>query len=320
MLLRMTARRVAQLIPVVLGLTFITFAILNLLPGNVALAILGQDATAQSERQLSQQLGLDRPFFVRYADWLGHLIHGNLGSSLVTHQSVTRILAQRAPVTAELIVVAILIALIAAIPLAVLSVKKAGGVTDRLSSLLAMVGLSVPGFVIGLALILAVAVKVRLFPATGFTHLSDGVIANGRTIVLPALSLSFVLFATYSRVLRADMAEQLATADYVVAARARGISSWAMMIRHVLRNSMFGLITVVGLNLGTLFGATVIIENVFALPGVGSLLVSSITNKDSPTVQGVVVAMAVAVVVANLLTDLLYSVLDPRVRYGNAAG
>jgi peptide/nickel transport system permease protein len=313
----MTGRRLLQLVPVLLGLSFITFAVLNLLPGNVALAILGQNATAQSEQQLEQELGLNRPFIVRYGDWLGDLLHGDLGRSLITHQSVNTVLAQRVPVTAELIVVAILIALIIAVPVAVLSAMRTGGPVDRIGGLVAMVGLSVPGFVVGLALILVVSVKVKIFPATGYTALSDGLLSNLRTIFLPALSLSFVLFATYSRVLRADMVEQLTSAEYVVAARARGISSWAMMVRHVLRNSIFGLVTVVGLNLGTLFGATVVIESVFALPGVGSLLVTSITDKDSPTVQGVVVVMAVAVVVANLLTDLLYSVLDPRVRYGN---
>lgn len=318
MLLRMTGKRLLQLIPVLLGVTFITFAILNLLPGNVALAILGQNATPQAERELERQLGLNHPFFVRYGDWLNGLFHGTLGRSLESHQSVASILAQRFSVSLELIIVALLIALLTAIPLAVLAAKKPGGFADRFASVVAMVGLSVPGFVIGLALILLAAVKVKIFPATGFSPLSSGLISNLRSIFLPALSLSFVLFAIYSRMLRADMAEQLATEDYVVTARAKGISSWAVMMRHVLRNSMFGLITVVGLNLGTLLGATVIIETVFVLPGLGSLVVTSITDKDSPVVQGVVVLMAVAVVLANLLTDLLYAVLDPRVRYGQS--
>jgi peptide/nickel transport system permease protein len=314
----MTGRRLLQLIPVLIGLSFITFAVLNLLPGNVALAILGDNATEQSVHQLQEELGLNQPFFVRYGNWFGNLVQGDLGRSLITQQSVNTIVAERAPISAELILLAVLIALIMAIPAAVLSARKPGGVVDRLSGLVAMVGLSVPGFVVGLALILLVAVEVKAFPATGFAPLSDGLFANLRTIFLPALSLSFVLFATYSRMLRSDMVEQLTTADYVVAARARGIGAWAMMVRHVLRNSIFGLITVVGLNLGTLFGATVIIESVFAIPGLGSLLVTSITNKDSPTVQAVVVVMATAVVVANLITDLLYAVTDPRVRYGNA--
>lgn len=317
MLTRMVLRRVVELVPVLVGLTFITFAVLNLLPGNVTLAILGNQATPESEKVLSQQLGLDHPFIVRYWDWVRDLLHGDLGRSLMTHESVTSQLAQRAPVSAELVLLAVLIALLLAVPLAVLAARRTGGLVDRASSLLAMVGLSVPGFVIGLALILLVAVKVKLFPATGYTSLSGGLFANLRTMFLPALSLSFVLFATYSRVLRADMAEQLAGAEYVTAARARGIGAWTMLVRHVLRNSLFGLITVVGLNLGTLFGATVIIETVFALPGLGSLLINSITSKDSPVVQGVVMTMAVAVVVANLLTDVLYAVLDPRVRYGN---
>lgn len=319
MLVRMVLRRVLELIPVLVGLSFITFAVLNLLPGNVTEAILGSQATAASERVLSRQLGLNHPFLVRYWDWVTGVLHGNLGNSLITNESVTSQLGQRLPVSAELVVLSILIALLIAIPLAVLASRRAGGIVDRFSSLLAMIGLSVPGFVIGLALILLVSVQVKLFPATGFTPLSQGLLPNLRTMFLPSLSLSFVLMATYTRVLRADMAEQLTSAEYVTAARARGIRSWTMLIRHVLRNSIFGLITVVGLNLGTLFGATVIIETVFALPGLGSLLISSITSKDSPVVQGVVLVMALAVVIANLLTDILYSVLDPRIRYGNTS-
>jgi peptide/nickel transport system permease protein len=301
-----------------LGVTFITFTILNLLPGNTTIAILGQNASRQTVLQLEQQLGLNHPFFTRYVDWLGALVQGNLGHSLVTGQSVASIIAERAPVTLELIILAILIALILAIPVAMLAASKPGGVADRISALLAMVGLSIPNFVVGLVLILLVAVKVKVFPATGFTPLGGGLLANLKTMLLPSLSLSFVLFATYTRMLRADMAEQLATQDYVVAARAKGISRWLILFRHVLRNSMFGLITVVGLNLGTLFGSTVVVETVFALPGIGNLLVTSIYSKDAPTVEGVVVCMAVVVVLANLVTDLLYSVLDPRVRYGSS--
>lgn len=318
MLLRVIVRRVLQLIPVLLGVTFITFTVLNLLPGNTAVAILGQNATKQSVAQLEQQLGLNRPFFVRYGDWLGSLVHGNFGHSLITSQSISTIMAERAPVTLELIVLAILIALILAIPVAMLAASKRGGLADRFSALLAMVGLSVPNFVVGFVLILVVAVHIRALPASGYRPLGDGLFVNLRTMILPALSLSFVLFATYTRMLRADMAEQLATEDYVVAARSRGIAERLVLVRHVLRNSMLGLITVVGLNLGTLFGATVVIETVFALPGIGNLLYTSIYGKDAPTVEAVVVVMAVAVVLANLLTDLLYSVLDPRVRYGTA--
>jgi peptide/nickel transport system permease protein len=318
MLLQVVLRRLLQFIPVLLGVTFITFAVLNLLPGSTALAILGQNATKQSVAQLEQQLGLNRPFFVRYGDWLGGLVRGNFGHSLITSQSIGTIMSQRAPVTIELIVLSILIAVLLAIPVAMLAAGKKGGLADRLSALLAMVGLSVPNFVVGFILILVVAVHLRILPASGFKPLGSGLFANLRTMILPSLSLSFLLFATYTRMLRADIAEQLATEDYVTAARSRGISQWLVLVRHVLRNSMLGLITVVGLNLGTLFGATVVIETVFALPGIGGLLYTSIGSKDIPTVEAVVVVLAVAVVLANLLTDLLYSVLDPRVRYGTA--
>ena len=318
LLFRIISTRILQLVPVFFGVTFMTFAILNLLPGNVAVAILGSYATPQSIRILNQQLGLNQPFLVRYWEWLRNFFHGNLGSSLETHQSVISILSQRAPVTFELIIVAMCIALVVAIPLAVLSAKKTGGFADRMSTLLSMIGVSVPGFVIGLALILLVAEKSKIFPASGFSPLSGGLFSNLRTIFLPAFSLGFVLLATYTRVLRSDMREQLATEDYVLTARAKGIGPWSLIVRHVLRNSLFGFITVVALNLGTLFGGTVIIESVFDLPGIGSVLVTAITDRDSPTVQGIVVVLALAVVLANLVADLLYVVLDPRVRYGSA--
>jgi peptide/nickel transport system permease protein len=314
--LQTIGRRVVLLIPILFGVTLLSFLLLNLLPGDTATAILGTNATHQELAQLQQQLGLNQSLVVRYAHWLGGALTGNLSHSLITQQSVASLLAQDAPVTLELLILGFLIALVLAIPVAMLGVHKPGGIADRITALVAMVGLSVPNFIVGLVLILVFAVRFRIFPATGFTPLSDGLVANLRTMILPALSLSFALFATYVRMLRADMHDQLATEDYVVTARAKGLSEWVILGRHVLRNSLFGLLTVVAVNFGTFMGATVIIESIFALPGIGQLLVMSIENRDVTVVQGVVVVMAVVVVAANLVADLLYAVLDPRVRYG----
>jgi peptide/nickel transport system permease protein len=319
MLGRVVGKRLLQSIPVLGGVTLITFMILNVLPGNAALAILGQQATAQSQAALEQQLGLNQPLVERYFTWLGHVLQGQLGNSLITRQSVLTELNQRVPVTLELLILGMLIALVVAIPIAVLAAGRPGGIVDRLSAITAMAALSIPTLILGLVFILLLAVKFKIFPATGFIPLSQGLGQNLRSMFLPALTISGVLFATYTRLLRADMAEQIATEDYVTVARAKGISKGLILTRHVLRNSLFGLITVVGVNFGTLLGGTVIVESVFALPGIGQLLVLSINSRDANTVQGIVLLLAVAVVLVNLLTDVLYALLDPRVHYGRPA-
>lgn len=316
MILPFIWRRFLQFIPVVFGVTFITFLLLNLLPGDTAVAILGTNANPQSIATLDRQLHLNDPLFVRYWHWFTGAISGNLGDSLITHQPVGTVLAQHVPVTLELLIFAFLIALILAVPLAVLAARRPKQLMDRLSATAAMLGLAVPNFVLGLVLILVFAQHFHLFPATGYNAITDGIGPNLRSLFLPALTISVVLFATYTRMLRADMLQQITHEEYVVTARAKGVSERRLLIRHVLRNSLFSLITVIGVNFGTLIGATVIVEDIFALPGIGSLLVSSVYNRDVTVVQGIVVILAVIAVVVNLITDLLYVALDPRVRYG----
>jgi len=310
-------RRFLQFLPVVIGVTFITFLLLNLLPGDTAVAILGTSATPASIALLRRQLGLNEPLLVRYWHWLTHALSGNLGHSLITQQPVTTVLAQRVPVTLELLILAFLIALVFAVPVAVLAARQPKGIIDRLSATAAMFGLAIPNFVLGLVLILLFAQHFHFFPATGFSALGSGLGPNLRSLLLPALTISFALFAAYSRMLRADMMQQLAQEEYVITARAKGVGEPRILIRHVLRNSLFSLITIVGVNFGTLIGATVIVESIFALPGIGSLLVSAVYNRDVTVTQGVVVILAVVTVTVNLVTDLLYLVLDPRVRYGS---
>jgi peptide/nickel transport system permease protein len=182
-----------------------------------------------------------------------------------------------------------------------------------------MLGLSVAPYVLALVLIYLFAVKVQWFPAIGYTSLSVSPVQNLKSLTLPAISLGLPLFAVYTRLLRADIVEQIQREDYIVTARAKGVRPWRIVLRHALPNSMFGLITLVGLNLGTLIGATAIIEPIFSLPGAGGILVESINNHDVPVVEGIVVVFAVVVVVANLLVDILYAALDPRIRYGRVA-
>ena len=311
-------RRLLQMIPVAIGVTFIAFGILNLLPGGTAATILGGSATPQAIAQLNKTLGLNHPLFVRYWNWVWAALHGHLGSSLFTQQSVASVISSRAPVTAELGLMAILFALVLAIPIATLSARKPNGIFDRIFTFLSLMSISVPPFVLGLGLIIEFSLRLRWFSTTGFAPLSSGLWHNVKSMILPAISLGVFYFAVYLRVLRGDMVQQVNTEHYVVTARGKGVSEWRVLLRHVLPNALFGMITVVTVNLGLLIGGSVLIEQVFGVPGMGLELISAVNSRDAPVVQGIVVCLALTIVLANLLADVLYTLLDPRVRVRHA--
>ncbi len=317
--LRLAGRRLLAAIPVVWGVTFLTYVVMDLLPGDTAQILLGVNATPAEIHQLSVQLHLNEPFWVRYGIWLGGLLHGSLGQSLTNQENVTTILGARLPITAELLLYAFVVSLVLAVGLAVLVARWPNGVIDRISLAISMMGLSIAPYVLAVVLVYLLAVKIQWFPAIGYTSPSVNLAENIKSLTLPAVSLGFPLFAVYTRLLRADIVEQLQREDYIVTARAKGVRPWRIVLRHALPNSMFGLITLVGLNLGTLIGATAIIEPIFSIPGAGDILVQSINDHDVPVVEGIVVVFAVVVVVANLLADILYAALDPRIRYGRVA-
>ena len=316
---RLTGRRLLAAIPVLWGVTFLTYIVMNLLPGDAAQELLGANATPAQVHQLRIQLHLNEPFWVRYGGWLGGLLHGNLGTSLVSRENVTTLLGQRLPVTAELLIYAFAGSIVFAVGLAVLAARKPNGIADRISMVVSMTGLSVAPYVLALVLIYIFAVRLQWFPAIGYTSLTQNPGANIRSLTLPAIAIGFPLFSVYTRLLRADIVEQMQREDYIVTAQAKGVPPWRVLIRHALPNSLFGLITLVALNLGTLVGAAAIIEPIFSLPGVGAILIQSITDHDVPVVEGIVVVFAVVVVLAGLLADLLYATLDPRIRYERAA-
>jgi peptide/nickel transport system permease protein len=318
-IVRVVGLRLLAAIPVLWGVTFLTFVIMNLLPGDAAEALLGANATPEAVRQLNLRLHLNEPFFTRYAHWLGGVLTGNLGSSIVSSQSVWSILRQRLPITFELVGFAFVLSLLVAVPTAILAAKRPGGIVDRLSLLFSMIGLSVAPFIVALMLILIFAVKLGWLPAIGFNPVSDGLWPNIKSLILPGASIALPLFGTYTRLLRADIRDQLLGEDYVLTARAKGASSWRIMLRHVMRNAVFGLITLVGLNIGVLMGATVIIEQIFGIPGIGQELFQAINDRDVVVVEGAVLIFATVVVLANLVADLLYSLLDPRIRSGRPA-
>jgi len=311
--------RVLQTVPVLFGVTFFTFSFLNLLPGDTAAAILGENATPQSLATLRHQLGLNQPFFVRYGHWLGNLLSGHFGTSLTTHQQISTVLAQRLPVTLEVAIVAFLEALIVAIPVALLAAWRPRSATDRSITGVSVVGLSFPPFVFALVLILVFALGFHWLPVSGYQSISHGLGGNLKSVILPSTTIAFGLFCLYVRLLRADLVDQMAREEYIEMARAKGARTWRLLTRHALRNSLFGLITVVGLHLGTLISGTVIVESIFGLPGIGQELYYGISGRDAPVVEAIVVLLATTVVVMNLLTDVLYSVIDPRVRHGRTA-
>ena len=301
------------------GVTLLTYIVMNLLPGDAAQELLGANATPAEVHQLEIQLHLNEPFWVRYGHWLGGLFHGSLGTSVVNGENVTTILGARLPVTAELLAYAFIVSIVLAVALAVLVARKPNGLADRVSMVVSMTGLSVAPYVLALVLIYIFAVRLQWFPAIGYTSFTANPVENLKSLTLPAIAIGFPLFSIYTRLLRADIVEQMQREDYIVTARAKGVRPSRILLRHALPNSLFGLITLVGLNLGTLVGAVAIIEPIFSLPGVGSILIQSISNHDVPVVEGIVVVFAVIVVVANLATDLLYTALDPRIRYERTA-
>jgi len=309
-------RRLLYFIPVIFLVTVVVFAITMLLPGDPALAFLGEanmrDKVAYEA--MRKELGLDRPLPVQYAIWLGKAIQGDLGRSVRTHEAVTAALAARLPVTIELAAVSLGIALLIAIPVGIISATRPNSKLDTVATVMAVSGVALPEFFVGILLIYVFAVGLQLLPPSGYVPLAAGLWPNLKSIILPALSLGLALNAVTMRQVRASLIEVMGE-DYITVARAKGVSEGAVIRVHALKNAMIPVITVIGLQVGRLFGGTVVVETIFAFPGMGRLAADSIFFRDFPALQGVVLVMALAVLVCNLLTDMLYAYVDPRIRY-----
>ena len=315
--MKLLLKKLPWLIGTLLAVSFFTFMLVSLLPGDPAVLILGSGGVSpEAVAALRLELGLDRPLLVRYLDWLGSALTGDLGRSPMTGQAVMDAILARLPVTIQLGVMAIVIALVLAVPLAMLSAYFAGSRIDRAISGIGFALMSVPGFMMAIFLILIFAVNLGWFPATGWIPFSVSPGANLRSALLPALSLAMIELALYMRLLRTDLIDTLQQ-DYITLARAKGLPSWRIMTRHALKPSSFSLLTVVGLQLGGVISGAIIVEEIFALPGVGRLLYQSILQRDLLMVQGIVLFIATAYVLVNFVVDLCYSLLDPRVRYSD---
>ncbi|HKY20911.1 MAG TPA: nickel ABC transporter permease [Vicinamibacterales bacterium] len=304
-MLRYLIRRLLLTIPVLLGVATLVFALIHFIPGDPAQAMLGEGASPEDIAQLRQRLGLDRPVLAQYGSFLQGLLRGDLGVSLRNDQPVTQQILERMPATAELAFASMVVAVLFALPLGIIAAVWRGTFIDFGAMTLSLVGISVPNFWLGPLLAIVFAVELGWLPVGG-----RGTLAH---LVLPAVTLGAALAAMLARMTRASLLEELRE-PYVLAARAKGVSRARAVLHHALRNSLIPIVTILGLQFGVVLTGAVITETIFAWPGVGRLLIQSISFRDYPTVQGCVLLIAVTYVGVNLLTDLTYGFLDPRIR------
>ncbi len=306
-------RKVGYMVFVLLAVTFLVSLMLDFLPGDPARAILGEDASAEQVAILAEQLGLNNPVWVRYWDWLTAALSGDLGTSVRTSQPVGEAILQRLPASIELMVLVQVMALIIALAFAIYGVYRPGKLIDNASSATSFLAISAPHFIIGILLVYVFSVQLGWLPANGFKPLSEGLGENLKYLILPAIAMAAEPAGVYQRLLRADMQVTMRE-EFILAAQAKGMSASNILVRQALRPSSFSLVTLAGLNMARLIGSAVVIETMFAIPGVGRLLVDSVNARDFIMVQAIVAVIVVAYVIANVLVDLLYLVLDPRVR------
>lgn len=309
--LSFVGRRLIQLVPVSLGVTVVVFFMIHLIPGDPAATILGVHATPKAVALLHREWGLDRPLWSQYLLFMGRLAHGNLGESLFYRVPATALILGRIPVTVWLLCYSAVLAVVISVPLSMIAASRKDGVRDHLVRGVPLVGLGMPAFWVGILLTYALALKVRLFPVGGY---GTGFVGHLHAMFLPALTVAIGMAPVVIRSLRASMLNVLG-AEYVTTARAKGVPGRRLFIRHVLRNAVIPTVTVLGINVGFLVGGTLIVENVFAIPGIGNLMITAVFNRDFPVVQGVTLVFGVLVVSINLLADISYALLDPRVRF-----
>ena len=310
-------KRIGLFIPTVLLVTVIVFVVMRLIPGDPALAILSADDAVYTQEELAQlraELGTDRPIAIQYFEWISGFLRGDFGTSYWWGGPVMERLGERIPVTIELALLGILLAVVCAVPLGVLSAIKPDSPLDYLSRIFTLVGISIPTFFSGILLTLVLIRAFGWLPPLGYEDIWEDPWTNVKQLVLPALALGFYDMAFIARVTRSSMMEILRE-DYMRTARAKGLRELIVLSRHGLKNAVLPVLTISGWQFGRLFGGTVIIEKIFLIPGVGQLLIDAIYQRDFPTIQAVIVIVALSIVVVNLLVDLLYGWLDPRIRY-----
>jgi len=309
-------RKLLTLVPTVLLVSFLTYVLVDLLPGDAATLLAGNDPRQETIDAIREELNLNDPLPVRYVKWLGDVATGDFGRSFRTNQPVLEAIGERLPITLQIGLMALLFAIILSIPLGVISAYRANTAIDKTITTVSFGLLAIPNFVMALVLLYVFAVRFRIFPAVGWTRITEDLGENIKRSILPALSLSIGQLAVYTRLLRTDMIATLQE-DFVSMAKAKGLPTWRILFTHALRPSSFSLLTIVGLQVGGLIGGAVIVEQFFALPGIGRMLFEAISQRDLVLVQGVVLFIGLTTVLANFAVDLVYSVLDPRIRRGS---
>ncbi len=313
-MLAYASRRIMATIPVMLVVAFFVFSLLYLAPGDPAAIIAGDQATPADVERIRASLGLDRPFLIRFGEWLWQIIHGDLGTSIFTNLPVSHMIAQRIEPTLSLMVLTIVFSIVIAIPLGVLAAWKQGSWIDSGVMALGVFGFSVPVFVVGYVLAYLFALQLDWLPVQGFHSLNDGLLPFLRNLTLPTIALGLALIALLARITRATMLDVLSQ-DYVRTAKAKGVDQRSVLFVHALKNAAVPIVTVIGNSVAVLIAGAVLTESVFAIPGLGRLTVDAILRRDYPVIQGVVLLFSFTYVLVNLLVDLLYTLFDPRIRY-----
>jgi len=313
-----TIRRLISAIPVLFVVGFVVFFIVHLIPGNPVMVMLGDDATKEEVAALTEKLGLNEPLPTQYIKWMGNVLRGNLGDSIHYNRPVTEALLDKAEPSMILVVYAISISVIIGIPLGIIAAINRAKLLDRLCMIVSMIGISTPGFWLGMNLVILFAVKNRVFPSVGYIPISEkGILTSLYFLTLPALALGLQRSASIARVTRSSMLDVLNN-DYVRTARAKGLSEYYVIVKHTLKNAMIPVLTQIGISFAHLAGGAVAIETIFNIPGVGSLAFESIKRRDYPMIQGHILVVAAIYILVNLIVDLLYRYVDPRIDYTNS--
>jgi peptide/nickel transport system permease protein len=307
-------RRIVATIPVMAIVALFVFSLLYIAPGDPAAVIAGEQASPEDVEKIRRGLGLDRPFLSRFGDWSWHILQGDLGTSMFTGLPVTQLIVQRLEPTLSLMVVTLILAVTIAVPMGVMAAWKAGTWVDRGLMAFAVLGFSVPVFVVGYLLAYVFALELDWFPVQGYTPLSAGFWPWLENLVLPAIALGCVYIALIARITRASMLEVLQQ-DYIRTAQSKGMGQGGILFVHALKNAAIPIVTVIGIGVALLIGGAVVTESVFAIPGLGRLTIDAIVRRDYPVIQGIVLLFSLVYVLVNLAVDVLYTLLDPRIRY-----
>lgn len=310
---RFIAKRIISVIPVLIIVSIVIFSLIHLVPGDPATAMLGDLATEEDIAALRIRMGLDKPLIEQYFIWIGNIFHGDFGMSVVNNETVGSLIISHIRPTISLAIYALVIAAVIAIPLGMIASRKKGSAVDHVVSVISLAGISLPSFLLGLFLMLLFSVKFRIFPVSGYKEIREGFLEHIRSLTLPAIALGFMNAALMMRMTRASMLEVLGS-DYIKMAKAKGVKEFSLLAKHAFKNTLVTLITIFGQSIVQALSGAAVVESLFAVPGLGQLMVNSIGRRDYYVIQAIVLLIAVINVVINMIIDILYGFVDPRVR------